>query len=349
VWLSKAAFYDSPIPQAITDLKGKFVKTNIALSLYFGYPEKELLGMSFRDFTPDDDNTPGLDLKKELAEKKYWSAKKKYVRKDGTTLHALLSVSGIYEEGELKNVLAQLQDQSTNHQLIQLLNTNQKEMEQFAYIASHDLREPLTTMAGYASLLNRRCAEQLDDDGKRWLDEILNVTKHMSEKIDDLLEFSRASRQTPHGSFPLGSAVEEAKRAVVRALKETDGQIELVGKNPIIKGDRSMVAQVFQNLFSNSLKYRSEATPKITVSAKPYEENKWLIAVKDNGLGFDMQFKDRIFRIFQRLYTIDQYPGTGIGLALAKKIVEAHDGDIWPESEPGKGTTFYFTLPNATP
>lgn len=341
VYLFRAAFHDSAIPQAIVDLEGKFIRVNDSICTYLGRRREDLLQSNIHDLTID--ATPEIDLREELDKSSYWSAKRKYVHKDGTILRVILSVSGIHDNGVVTKVLVQLQDQSKSYDLLDQLKKKQEEVEQFAYIASHDLREPLTTMAGYASLLQRRCAEVLDAAGNRWLEEILHSAQNMERKIDDLLEFSRAGRDTPQGTFYLGAAIDEAKRSVVLALKETGGDIVSVD-NPMIRGDRSMVAQVFQNLFSNSLKYRKDVPPRIKVKAERHEDH-WVISVQDNGLGFDMQFKDRIFGVFQRLYTVEQYPGTGIGLAITKKIIERHGGTIWTESEQGTGATFYFTLP----
>jgi PAS domain S-box-containing protein len=343
--LFQAAFYDSPIPQAILDLDGNFLRVNDALCQYLGRGREELLAHSFLDFAIDADRD--VDIPSELQKASYWSAKRKYLRKDGMVLRAILSVSGIHEKGVLTKIIVQLQDQAKSYDLWDRLKKKQEEVEQFAYIASHDLREPLTTMAGYATLLQRRCSDAVDDTGKRWMEEILNSARYMEEKLDDLLEFSRAGRTTAKGTFPLGVAIDEARRSVVVALKETGGEILFTDENPLIRGDRSMVAQIFQNLFSNSLKYRSEVTPRIEIRTERHGD-KWRIEVQDNGLGFDMQFKDRIFGVFQRLYTVEQYPGTGIGLAIAKKIVERHEGTIWTNSTQGEGSTFYFTLPAAT-
>lgn len=225
----------------------------------------------------------------------------------------------------------------------------EEDLEQFAYLASHDLREPLTGLAGFATLLQSRCADQLTDDCKHFLRQIIDGTKRMEDKLEDLLAFSRVGRAMPTGSFPLGAAVEEARRALVRHIAETNAVIDIEGELPIIDGDRSMIAQVFQNLFSNSLKYRhKDEPPHVLVGAEPHDENNWRIKVRDNGIGFDMRYKDRVFGIFQRLYTIEEYPGTGIGLAIARKIVERHGGTIWARSEPDQGATFYFTLPVAS-
>lgn len=145
----------------------------------------------------------------------------------------------------------------------------------------------------------------------------------------------------------MGASVEEGRRALARQFLETGAVITIDGELPVVMGDRSMVAQIFQNLFSNSLKYQSEEAPRIVVQSE-FDKGMWRITVSDNGLGFDSeQFGDRVFGIFQRLYTTEKFPGTGIGLALAKKIVESHGGSIWVDSIPDGGSSFHFTLPPA--
>jgi len=224
-------------------------------------------------------------------------------------------------------------------------------LEQFVYVASHDLREPLTGIAGFASLLQRRYGDQLDDSGKHFLSEILAGTNQLAQKIEDLLALSRAGRGNINGPFPLGSAIEEARRSLVRPIKQSGAAFRIEGQMPLVRGDRSMIAQIFQNLFSNSIKYRKgdEGSPLIWIEAKPDDKDpSWVrVSVRDNGIGFNMEHSDRIFKVFQRLYTVEQYPGTGIGLAIAKKIVEKHGGRIWTSAEPSEGATFYFTLPGA--
>ena len=234
--------------------------------------------------------------------------------------------------------------------LIEQLETAKEDLEQFAYIASHDLREPLIGIAGYATLLKKRYSGQLDEAGQRFLEGIIEASKGMEAKIDDLLAFSRAGQGAPHKDFPLGASIDEAKRSLVGRIKHSGASIILKGAIPTARGDRSMIAQVFQNLIGNSIKYRGkDVEPVIEVEVWPHNDTHWCISVKDNSIGFDMEHKDRIFKVFQRLYTVEQYPGTGIGLALAKKIVERHGGEIWAESKAGKGSTFYFSLPMCEP
>lgn len=223
----------------------------------------------------------------------------------------------------------------------------EEDLEQFTYLASHDLREPLMGLAGFASLLQKRCSEQLDDKCKHFLEQIIDGSKRMERKLDDLLTFSRAGSAAPSGIFPLGAAIEEAHRSLVRKFTETGAVLHVVNEMPLVRGDRSMVAQVFQNLFSNSIKYRQEDPPQVWIECQQQHDGYCTVVVRDNGIGFDMCHEKRIFGVFQRLYTVDQYPGTGIGLAIAKKIVERHGGRIWTQSQPGKGAVFFFTLPTA--
>lgn len=227
------------------------------------------------------------------------------------------------------------------------LETANEALEQFVYIASHDLREPLIGVAGYATLIQKRYRDQLDEQGQHFLDEVVQGCKNMEAKIDDLLALSRAGRALRLAPFPLGAAVEEAQRSLAASIQRTKAKILWPDDLPVVKGDRSYIAQVLQNLFSNSIKYRKkDCPPVIEVSATqdPGDYSKWIIQVKDNGIGFDMRHADRIFGVFQRLYTVDQYPGTGIGLAIVKKIIDKHGGRIWALSEPQKGAIFFFTL-----
>lgn len=220
-----------------------------------------------------------------------------------------------------------------------------EDLEQFAHIASHDLREPLTSIAGFATLIRRRYGQQLDEMGLRFLDEIINSAQRMESKLDDLLAFSRVGRSITMQPFPLKKAVYEAQRTLVLAIDETDAEFHVPDDLPTVLGDRSMIAQLFQNLFSNSLKYKGTHPPEISVTAEAHPEG-WLVSVRDNGIGFDMQHKERIFGLFQRLYTVE-YSGTGIGLTISRRIVELHGGSIWTESEQGHGSTFFFTLPKS--
>lgn len=346
-YLCQPSFHDSPIGQAVLNLDGSFVEVNQAFCCLLRRSRENIIARGHDELLHPDESLTLQQLADRLHLRRSCQVEARYVRGDSSLMHALASVSGIFTDELLRHVVIQLQDVSELKRLQDDLQQSATDLEQFAYIASHDLREPLVTMAGFASLLEKKCGDALDEKGKHWVEEIVNGTKHMERKIDDLLAFSRASRVAPEGSFALGAAVEEARRALVGAITKTNASIVFDQQLPVVQGDRSLIAQVFQNLFSNSIKYRGPKEPVIRVSAKRCSEG-WVVSVSDNGIGFDMRHAARIFGVFQRLYTVDQYPGTGIGLAITKKIVERHGGRIWPESEPDKGATFHFTL-KATP
>lgn len=222
-------------------------------------------------------------------------------------------------------------------------------LEQFVYVASHDLREPLIGVAGFATLLQKRYGAVLDEQGNHFVEEVVSGTKNLEAKIDDLLALSRVSRGNNSGTFALGAAIESAKRCLVGQLNKTPVEFKLPEVMPLVRGDRGQITQVFQNLFSNSIKYRKVDVPTvIEVSVKEDSSpGMLLVSVTDNGIGFDQRHAERIFGVFQRLYTPQQYPGTGIGLAIVRKIVERHGGKVSAVSEPNQGSTFFFTVPKA--
>jgi len=343
----KAAFDDSFTAQLVTSPEGAVLAANYQATQLLG---EEILHQHHKDLIIDDaPDLEGLAAKFETHNLQNWQNEYRYTRKDNVVIWARINVSAIRHDEKVLALLIQLQDITGQKRTEDDLLKNSEDLEQFVFIASHDLREPLTAVAGYATLLKKRYADALDDLGKHFLEEVIDSTKRMERKIDDLLAFSRAGRSTPQGSFQLGVAIEEARRSVSRSIEESGVVFSIPEDLPMVSGDRSMVAQIFQNLFSNSIKYRSPDRPLvISVDVNPHDDAFLCIAVSDNGLGFDMQFKERIFGVFQRLYTTEQYPGTGIGLAIAKRIVERHRGEIWTQSEPDKGATFYFTLPNVS-
>lgn len=240
------------------------------------------------------------------------------------------------------------ENKKTNHLLkckTKELETKNKDLEDFCYVVSHDLREPLVSVAGFASLVRKRYEDQLDEQGILFLDRILEGTKRMENKIDDLLALSRAGREDPNGhTLHLKEAIEEATQSLYGSISKHGAKIIIEKDMPKVKGDYSMIVQVFQNLLSNSIKYRkTNETPIVTIYTTPFN-GYYQITLEDNGVGFDIKHHDRIFGVFQRLHSTEDYPGTGIGLAIVKKIIEKHKGSVWAESEIGKGTKFHFTL-----
>lgn len=237
---------------------------------------------------------------------------------------------------------AHLLEQATNHS--EELARSNRELEQFAYVASHDLQEPLRTLASYAKLLSRRYGNQLDEKGNRFIQYISEEAVRMQVLINDLLRYSRVGRQAQTFAPCDCAAVFDV---VVRGLEgaiANSGATITRGELPIIMADETQMVQLLQNLISNAIKYRSTQPPVIHFGAES-QDQQWLFWVRDNGIGLDLKYAERIFVIFQRLHTQEEYSGTGIGLAIAAKIVEGHGGRIWVESEVEKGSTFYFTIP----
>jgi signal transduction histidine kinase len=224
------------------------------------------------------------------------------------------------------------------------LERSNKELEQFAYVASHDLQEPLRMVSSYSQLLAERYEGQLDEKAKKYIEYAVDGAIRMQRLINDLLAYSRVgTRGNPIESTDAHSGLGEAIRNLAAMIEESKAIItneEL----PMVRADASQLVQVFQNLLSNGIKFRGEDFPRVHVSVRD-GGREWVFSVKDNGIGIDPQYADRVFVIFQRLHTRQEYPGTGIGLAVCRRIVERHAGKIWFESEPGKGSTFFFTIP----
>ncbi|HEX3044554.1 MAG TPA: ATP-binding protein [Bacillota bacterium] len=218
------------------------------------------------------------------------------------------------------------------------------ELEQFAYIASHDLQEPLRMVTSYLNLLARRYQEQLDQDAKDFITFAVEGASRMKTLIDDLLKYSRIGNASKtFEKVDCGEVLNLALTNLQIAIEES-GAVITHDELPSLAGDSAQLIQLFQNLLSNAIKYRSEEPPRIHIGTVR-KNGEWTFAVSDNGIGIDPQFFNKIFIIFQRLHGRDsKYSGTGIGLAICKKIVEHHGGRIWVESEPGKGSTFYFTI-----
>ncbi|WP_207590472.1 MEDS domain-containing protein [Halomontanus rarus] len=226
----------------------------------------------------------------------------------------------------------------------QTLEESNERLEQFAYAASHDLQEPLRMVTSYLQLLENRYGEAFDEDGEEFLEYAVDGADRMREMIDGLLEYSRVeTRGDPFESVELEVILDDVVADLQIQIEETDAEIT-PEQLPRVMGDASQLRQVFQNLLNNAIQYSGATPPRIHIGADR-RGREWVISVEDNGIGIDPDDQDRVFTVFDRLHSRDEYEGTGIGLALCERIVERHGGDIWVDSEPGDGSTFSFTLP----
>ncbi len=254
-------------------------------------------------------------------------------------------------DGEVVMMMGTIQDitdikkaEESQKILINELKRSNKELQQFAYVASHDLQEPLRTVTSFAQLIERRYKDKLDSDADDFIEYIVDASKRMQILINDLLDYSRV---TTKGKEFKPTDIEEIFKNVITnlhaAISANKAKITH-DELPVVNADSGQLLQLFQNLIGNAIKFKKEnESPEIHISARK-EENEYVFSVQDNGIGIEEEYLKRIFTIFQRLHTREEYGGTGIGLAVAKKIVERHGGCIWIESEYGKGSTFYFTI-----
>jgi hypothetical protein len=231
---------------------------------------------------------------------------------------------------------------------LQELERSRRDLEQFAYVASHDLQEPLRAIASYVQLLERRYGDQLDQDAHDFIGFVVEGVMRMQTLINDLLAYSRVeTRAKPLEPTDCDAVLDQVLQSLAVAIEESGATVHH-GALPTVPADQSQLVQLFQNLVANAVKFRGPAPPEVWVEAEARaSEGTWRFAVRDNGIGIDPDYFDRVFVMFQRLHRQEEYPGTGIGLAICKRIVERHGGHIWVESTPGEGTTFLFTLPVA--
>ena len=229
------------------------------------------------------------------------------------------------------------------------LRRSNAELEQFAYVASHDLQEPLRKVASFCQLLEKRYSDQLDERGLKYIDFAVDGAKRMQVLINDLLTFSRVGRASDVlASVPLGEPLDAAVSALSAVIEETSAVIERAGPLPEVMGDATLLGMLWQNLIGNAIKFRAaDRTPVIRITTDEQPDGGWQIGVADNGIGVPAEFAKKIFIIFQRLHPRDAYPGTGIGLALCKRIVEQHGGQMFLDTTYSGGTRIYFTLPAA--
>jgi len=351
----------APDAMVVADENGAIVLVNSQVEQLFGWPREDLVGQPVEVLIPERFRETHVHHRT-----RYATGPKLRVmgaglalrgrRRDGSEFPVDVSLSPLMF-ARRRFVIAAVRDvterKRAEHELAAraaALARSNEELERFAYVASHDLQEPLRTVASYTQLLERRYGAQVGGGATaEYTGFITDAVRRMQELIEDLLAYSRVSSQGG-GLVPtnLDEVLAKATSNLDAALRESGGRITH-DPLPTLPADAAQLVQLFQNLLANALKFRGEAAPAVHVGAR-HLDNEWLISVADNGIGIDPAHFDRIFVIFQRLHTRDRFPGTGIGLAVCKKIVLRHGGRLWVESAGvGKGSTFFFTLPDVAP
>lgn len=337
----------------ITDIKGRIEYVNSKFCEVTGFDKDDVLGKNPRILRGD--KTTAVDYKElwqTIAAGREWRGELHNKKKDNTYYWVYATISPIKNsEGAITHYLG-VQEDITERKAAELelkrysqeLERSNRELQQFAYVASHDLQEPLRMISSYMTLLKRRYEGQLGGDADDFINFAVDGAKRMKQLINDLLQYSRVgTHKKPFTFIDLNDILNQVLLNLQVCLQENDARVTH-DPLPQIMADDIQLTQLFQNLISNALKFRKKEPPNIHIGSSR-KNGLWQFSVKDNGIGIEAEFASRIFIIFQRLHRMADYPGTGIGLAICKKIVERHGGEIWVESVPGEGSTFHFTIP----
>lgn len=346
---SNDLYNNAPCGYHSLDSEGRFVNVNNTLASWLGYEKKELLGKKkFSDVIHESDLPlfhKNFRIFKETGS--IYNLEFNFVKKDGSEFPVMLNAVAIHDdEGNfVKSRSITIDDTERREANRKIAHLNQ-ELEAFTYSVSHDLRAPLRSIDGYTKILEEDYLDKLDNEGKRVINVIMSNAKRMGKLIDDLLDFARLGRKDIARSRV---NMTQLVANIVREQSEQEPDRKIIFKiSPLIPSyvDADMMRQVWENLISNAIKYSSKhSTPSIEIDSIE-TENEICYTVRDNGVGFDMQYAPKLFGVFQRLHKIQDFDGTGVGLAIVKRVVDRHHGRVWAEAQINKGATFYFTIPS---
>jgi PAS domain S-box-containing protein len=345
----------APDAMVVVNQGGEIVLLNVQAEKQFGYRRDELVGQKVKNIIPEGFAerliADALRSAEDALAQQIGTGIELYGRrKDGSEfpieimLSPLESAEGILVTAAIRDITKRKKAEAHLLQKVKELNRSNEELGQFAYIASHDLQEPLRMVASYTQLLSRRYKGKLDADADEFISFAVDGASRMHRLIQDLLAYSRVGTK---GKDLHDTSSEEALRQALMNLRgaiEESGALVTHDPLPTVLADEMQLIQLFQNLVGNAIKYQNPGIPQVHIRAAKNGDKRWIFSVQDNGLGIDSQYFEKIFVIFQRLHKREEFAGTGVGLAICKKIVEQHGGSISVESQPGRGSTFRFTL-----
>lgn len=331
--------------------EGRITRVNKTASEVYGYTEEEFLALNPQQLIHPDYHHVFQQFLADVKRKGTFSGETLDVKRSGELFYTDVRGSAVTFQGQeyilasIRDVTEQKEAELKLEETMRELERSNVELQRFAYIASHDLQEPLRMVTSYLQLLERRYGDLLQGDAQDFIAYAVDGATRMKQLINDLLTYSRVgTRDITHAPVDTQQILDEVLDTLQFRIEEVQGEV-ISRSLPTVPGDKTQLEQLFQNLIDNALKFRGDKPARIEVRAEK-GDGEWVFSIKDNGIGMDPEFQDRVFIIFQRLHAQDEYEGTGIGLAVCKRIVERHGGEIWFESEPGEGTTFYFTIPD---
>jgi PAS domain S-box-containing protein len=355
-------YENAPAMYFTVDRRGQFLECNNTLVRTLGYTRKELLGRAVARLEPVGREPLAPDRLGEILRPGPIEYEGEWAKSDGEIITVWVTGSAVPDvDGKVRHVRYVAQDVTARRKLeaeLQVKNEHlalanaelsrkNKELDEFTHVVSHDIQEPLRTLIAFSDFLMRDQADKLDDSGKEYVRYLVDASRRLRSLIQDLLALSRAGKVTAEfAEVDLNQVVEVVKADLAGLVRSKNAEIRVANPLPMAWGDRDRIGQLLANLIGNGLKYNKNAEPRVEIAATVDEADRVVtLSVRDNGIGIDSRFHDKIFRLFRRLHTREEYEGTGAGLAICQKIVQAHGGRIWVESEPGRGSTFLVTLP----